>query len=1085
MECVVVFQRVGFSGEVDTVDLCLIEFYYATVWIFLWAMEYQLIDLTSDSDDSITYQRFQSTKKGQKWSASTEPKTNEAAIVIEDSTDDESPTKWGLKPERRPQLKNEYDKHISPFPVPAATGLRQAPSNPQKRSRSVTSAHSETSDDEPIPYKRIIVAKDESLSPIRPKIRSENVGQISSPQRKAPGLIPERINLAQPLVSSDSRHGAIYTREEDQLLWDLKAQGTLWRHMVKHFHGRSFYSLQTRYSNKLAGKPRPRSRGAREVVRQGTKLAWHDGPTHSQGEVDDGEEDKQDDERQTRLHIRNRTSQNRIKDYINSVKHSADVCSSEKANGIMDMESSMEDGQDEINEMTCLPEYQLDRLAKARRRLELGSIDHTFPSNINELCNYGYGSLGPTMSTSIASGDVATLAWSAGGEVFAAGCVALSDPDSMQYNMSNNLIIGNSRSSIVRELPEHVISAPKTATTNNDQKLFTTVQHVEFSPCNQYLHSVCVGGKLNTYGCPNEDIKDVHFIRTYQHSASADLMSVGLQGLIATASHTANQAINVFKSDMEEPIQNLFPKQSKSVKPRPLHVSALKWGIAPHQSRYLLAGFAQEQERIYIEDSMIEVSGQVCLYNMETAQAVNITNSNTGNVFDVAWNPNLGPTAFAVACVGTRRLGLGMHTAIRLFGQHGSNALRDFVELECPAYDINDVIYCPYDDNLVAAGTTDGKVYVWDIRKSQAVEVPSKSLGHGDCVGVLAHDRYRWEVDTGVRFLSWGVNHTSLFSGSSDGVVKLWNPYLSQEDCSVKDVIRLNSAVMAGSFSPNFEKLLIGEDHKTLTLLEIGHGTEDDEGSGDVAARRLFEYIPTKPNIESIDERSKHQEMLDSGEIIFAHGGSLPIRQAVQGPNYHKFHHPSISTQDQAELYARAAVFQNGLWHQRNRWKKLEKKLGKPIITPCQLDCDYKPSDNDPNGPVEDNERSFGRIPDNLSNPSKQSIGTFIRSSNCIECGTSIKSKNTDTTALCEACGFDCLHCGKPAQVDFKAYKVVCEHCSGTWSIGCLGYDVLESNHAEDGSCQEKTFLEDQNNFGDELRLHYLDCTTLPVNIIL
>src|SRR5699024_807081 len=125
------------------------------------------------------------------------------------------------------------------------------------------------------------------------------------------------------------------------------------------------------------------------------------------------------------------------------------------------------------------------------------------------------------------------------------------------------------------------------------------------------------------------------------------------------------------------------------------------------------------------------------------------------NVFDVAWNPSpsAGSSIFAIASSrGTGSMSRGTRSVVQCFGANTKKT----IGWECPALDINDVVFCKHDDNLIAAGATDGKVYVWDQRFADRSCRPLHILEHGDTLNVLDHDRERDDADTGVRFVSWG-----------------------------------------------------------------------------------------------------------------------------------------------------------------------------------------------------------------------------------------------------------------------------------------------------------------------------------------
>ncbi|PNS13865.1 hypothetical protein CAC42_1356 [Sphaceloma murrayae] len=690
-------------------------------------------------------------------------------------------------------------------------------------------------------------------------------------------------------------------------------------------------------------------------------------------------------------------------------------------------------------------------LLALQRRRELGEPGRSARTSAHtelEIQNMSYTALGTTRYLEDASGDVATVAWSPDDSYFAGGAVVLSDANSMQYNRSKNLLLGDSKGH-VRELADHYIERPVVHTGVNalhsmretqDPRLFTTVQMVDFSPDSQRLHAVSIDGKLSSYKLDMEGVRKVQLEGIYEHDNQVDLLTVNRQtGLIATGNRSSGgKSIRILQSRAGQAPVLIHCMGSKNAgSGKPIYPSALKWGVAPHQSKYLLAGFAQEKQLLYSDDDTIDIEGETCLIDGETGQRVEF--GYPRNVFDVAWNPQLGLTAFAVACVGYGKLNYGMKTVIRVFGEKQDGHLRCHVELECPARDINDVVYSPYDENLIAAGSTDGKVYVWDIRFTKQRQDPHLRLTHGSCLSVLPHDRNRWETDTGIRFLSWGATHNRIFSGSSDGVVKTWDPYLSPETSAVTDVAKFNSAIMSGAFNSDHTSLLIGEDSGRLNLLEVGHDDTLDPSP--------FHLIsapgPARPHLEP-----PHKKLLDTRQIVFEFAGALPIRQAVQGPRY--VPNKTLLTPAEAELHRQAHKFQRDLFHQRNRWKKLKRTMvengGK--VKPCKLDCAHLPRMAE-GEEVEDSGRSRGRIPDVLRGKPLEGREALLQGLNAVCRGCGARCLPGDSQegggAWCERCRFGCLRCGTEAEVDLEMRTVWCDKCKIRWEMGVLGYDVVES----------------------------------------
>ena len=458
----------------------------------------------------------------------------------------------------------------------------------------------------------------------------------------------------------------------------------------------------------------------------------------------------------------------------------------------------------------------------------------------------------------------------------------------MQYNKTCNLLLGDYEHSLLNELPDHYIPRPevnsKSGNVNGlqsmretqDPRLFMTVASVQFSPDSGTLYSAGSDRKVRAYNF-QAGVDRASCLYEIEHPATLDLLSVSNCNLLATACHqSADGSIGVYRGSKKT--LSLSPSRLDKQTERAIYPSALKWGSATQHTNLLLAGFSIDSI-----DEERDIAGETCLWDVRAESRIQI-NAVTRNVFDVAWNPSPSPTStvFAVASTpGTNKVNKGMRSVIQCFAPSQNRATR-VLEWECPAFDINDVIYCPHNDNLIASGATDGKVYVWDQRFADSSHEPLHALAHNDSLSVLDHDRYREVADTGVRFLSWGATSFRLYSGSSDGVVKVWNPCRSSEDAHLKDVATFTSAVMSGAFSPDYRELLIGEDQGRINLLSVGY----EDKSVRSMQRFKLQSAPA-PTIGAAEDRyADAHDLLRTRQIELKPMGSLPIRQAVQGQEY-------------------------------------------------------------------------------------------------------------------------------------------------------------------------------------------------------
>jgi hypothetical protein len=345
----------------------------------------------------------------------------------------------------------------------------------------------------------------------------------------------------------------------------------------------------------------------------------------------------------------------------------------------------------------------------------------------------------------------------------------------------------------------------------------------------------------------------------------------------------------------------------------------------------------------------------------------------------------------------------------------------------------------PHDSNLFAAGCTDGRTYVWDIRNPERILY---NLSHGSSLMPLQDGVPHERTDTGVRFLSWGQNARRLYSGSSDGVVKVWDVTQSQEDVFVKDLITTRSGIMSGAFTADYSMLLLGEVNGTANVLEVGR---DDIDIKDAERLLYCPYIekgvetgeatssgntapPAPPDSAAVEART----WLETGRLQLAFMGGLPKHQVLQGPNYAG---PYDQNDDAHTHRLREEAF------------KFQQRMIPPRGARCHIaSCaeNYKTTTYEEIG---DSGRSRDRIPDELRRQWLDETPRIVPGkTKCTRCGRpAIPSTDGKNTALCENCGFTCFWCGEELGIVVTDQTLDCPSCDGVWSIGALGYKCVQA----------------------------------------
>ncbi|EME86628.1 uncharacterized protein MYCFIDRAFT_172343 [Pseudocercospora fijiensis CIRAD86] len=700
------------------------------------------------------------------------------------------------------------------------------------------------------------------------------------------------------------------------------------------------------------------------------------------------------------------------------------------------------------------------------------------------------------------SGDVVGLSWSESGKYFAAGSIAITDAQSQQYNMSRNLLVGDNERGELQELSDHHVPRPVISEANNvnalrsmqqsqDSRLFMTVTSTAFSQVQDrepWLFTAGTDRMLRKYtikDCSSGErsgIRETKASYAVEHCASVDLLAMHPDGLVATGCHAAGDSIKVFDCERDDYGCKFTgsPNRSDLQTSAAIYPSALKWGEHPVHRRFLLAGFSGDEDK--------QLAGETALWDVEYGRREEMIGT-TRNVFDVAWNPcpSAASVAFGVASnPSSINLGRGMRTAIQCFAPLDTG-IRRVITWECPALDINDLVFCPHDDNLVAAGATNGKVYIWDKRWAGQHQKPWHILSHGESLNVLPHDRAREETDTGVRFLSWGATKSRLYSGSSDGIVKVWNPYRAENCAHISDIDvprQHRSAVMSGAFSPDHRELLIGTENGRINAFMIGGGAVHK-------AKQFKLHTAPAPQQENESLHDLASALAESDTIVFRPCGAMPIIQAVQGHNYQgPFLAPSAEQLGQAEQKLRQAqdeqndietqlaeqglsnfetdslmkaqtrvkeaqtaiedlrdrldfaetsrpkarAFQKSLVkaeRERNALQEKANELFGRDVERCTLPCAHLPTSEE----LDDNGRSKLRVPGLLSSISNQGLArTRLDAEDKAETCTFCEPQNAKLTrgkrTKCLTCmlkhlglSTECVRCSAPARVEVQSGK--------------------------------------------------------------
>ncbi|KAL9103660.1 MAG: hypothetical protein Q9163_001319 [Psora crenata] len=539
------------------------------------------------------------------------------------------------------------------------------------------------------------------------------------------------------------------------------------------------------------------------------------------------------------------------------------------------------------------PERQISALL---RRRELGSGIRT---NVrSELRLRVAESLEPWRKWKGASSDIVTVAWAPDSSSYAVGAAAHTNAEDLQYNRPCNLLYGELTLNKLWELPDHRNQRPKPESfpqgpnsiqeTYNtcDPMIYQTVNSVAFSIDGSQMYTASRDKTVKVWDTTGNKPT---CLQTIKHEAIVSGVDVcrTCVGVFATASQHITGSIRVYhRTEDGTAKQSPMVLSSSRAEARPglkIFPECIRWGTSAHTGHYLLAGFMQ-WENTRRGDCAQE--GQLCLWDVDTHQSIRVARSSQ-SVTAAVWHPFLPFFATGGAPGGgilsTRRT----KTVVRTWDLRNTTSFA--MEYESPALDIQDVTFHPLDSNIVTAGCTDGSSFVWDFRWP---DQPLHQLRHGRALMELDHQRSRAEADTGVCLSLWGPEGALYYSGSSDGVIKVWDIRRHPADVHIKDVAQVGAAVQNGAFSPDFAHMLVGDSDGGIHILSSApYGRRLSENTDD---HRIIEEPITfirapdgSKRLDPMDDNPGTEGIMVANELV--ESGQLeihPVFGVGKGVNY-------------------------------------------------------------------------------------------------------------------------------------------------------------------------------------------------------
>lgn len=516
------------------------------------------------------------------------------------------------------------------------------------------------------------------------------------------------------------------------------------------------------------------------------------------------------------------------------------------------------------------------------------------------------------------AGDIATISWVLDGN-FICGTTAHSDSHNQQYNKPGNLLLCSTKLGELRAFADHRITRPLVEKGENsteamrqsqDPWLYSSVVSSDYDVAYNRAYTASFDKTVKVWQIDNNG-KRLACLATWLHQGNVNFVAAAKDGSgwVASAADVPYDAVRIYTVDSNN-VQD-SPYQAISCTRTDAEASG-KWAYYPatmqwgqvYGAQHLLAvgysprSFTNDDQDIP-EDKLN--SGEIMLWDAAQCRRVPVLTASTANVFEIAWHPKLARFIAATSPCGLS-VEHGVRTQIHVFqrdlGRH-DGAYHEYQILNCYASDINELTFMPNSPihAYVTAACTDGNVYVWDTAQG---DTPIHILKHGHPLDEYYHDRER--EDTGAKFTAWGTSLDRLYTGASDGVVKVWNVRNLRKP-HVRDLLEAPGPISCGAFSPDHSKLAVGDATGRVFIFSLDKRDELEAHFTTLPGldRKIRRPIPFTPhpeppspedcdlydmdgeNCELHIADQAHQTYIDTQQLVL---DPNPIIGAVQGPEY-------------------------------------------------------------------------------------------------------------------------------------------------------------------------------------------------------
>ncbi|KAF8864475.1 WD40 repeat-like protein [Acephala macrosclerotiorum] len=483
------------------------------------------------------------------------------------------------------------------------------------------------------------------------------------------------------------------------------------------------------------------------------------------------------------------------------------------------------------------------------------------------------------------SGDAVTITWTSP-DTFISGALTHYDCHNMQYNRYGNLVVGSTENKVVKMVDGHRTVRPIVAPEENkdnslaamrttqDPWRYASVVSSAFCELTGYSFTASYDKTVKVWKVspngPSMELKG-----TWEHDAIVNFVVTSQHhDLVATACESPNNAVRVYQFDESDISLSAYdrynasrgsdkPGDSRMSEKWAYHPATMQWGRAKQVSKLLLVGYSPRATAVH-SDEIPEAkrnTGELCCWNADTGFQVPITGVVSKNVFEVVWHPT--QPAFLVATAPVTGDSKSVKTQVRLFTLGGAADAESFtclMTLDCPAADVNELTIMPAPTieigGYITASCTDGNTYVWDTKQG---DEPIHVLPHGESIDNPDPNLPLEEADSGVKFAAWGQSSNRLYTGSSDGVVKVWDITRPVGQVFIRNVLEVQGGIACGVFSWDHTQLMLGDATGHLHLVRASEDDEFEEQKSDTHKSILRGNNDSKNDGTSEDETTQDE----------------------------------------------------------------------------------------------------------------------------------------------------------------------------------------------------------------------------------